>query len=174
MARPKPDKTDLLFKLADHVLTHGLNTASLRPMAAAAGTSDRMLIYHFGSKAGLIAELLHYLAEEMAVRLDAALPERRWASEAALVRDVVTLLRSDPFRAYIRVWLDIVSAAAQGQTAHRASSAAIVEMYLDWLSRRHPQGRDGAQFALTLIEGVVVMDAAGCPDVADRALRSLP
>ncbi|MFZ9395925.1 MAG: TetR family transcriptional regulator, partial [Erythrobacter sp.] len=46
----------LLPRLAAHVLAHGLAGASLRPLARAAGTSARMLIYHFGSKERLIAE----------------------------------------------------------------------------------------------------------------------
>lgn len=50
-------KQTLLPKLAAHVLRHGLGSASLRPLAKAAGTSDRMLIYHFGSKDALVAAL---------------------------------------------------------------------------------------------------------------------
>lgn len=43
-------RTELTEKALDYVLTHGLIGLSLRPLAAALGTSDRMLIYHFGSK----------------------------------------------------------------------------------------------------------------------------
>lgn len=42
----------------DYVLEHGLIGLSLRPLAAALGTSDRMLIYRFGSKDSLVAEVL--------------------------------------------------------------------------------------------------------------------
>ncbi|WP_327586934.1 TetR/AcrR family transcriptional regulator [Nonomuraea sp. NBC_00507] len=51
-------RTELTAKALDHVLTHGLIGLSLRPLAAALGTSDRMLIYHFGSKDGLITAVL--------------------------------------------------------------------------------------------------------------------
>src|SRR5690349_315476 len=37
-----------------YVLEQGLVGLSLRPLAAALGTSDRMLIYHFGSKDALV------------------------------------------------------------------------------------------------------------------------
>jgi AcrR family transcriptional regulator len=40
------------------VLEHGLIGLSLRPLAAELGTSDRMLIYHFGSKDELVADVL--------------------------------------------------------------------------------------------------------------------
>lgn len=42
----------------DYVLERGLITLSLRPLAAALGTSDRMLLYHFGSKDDLVAAVL--------------------------------------------------------------------------------------------------------------------
>ena len=52
-------KRDELAELAtDYALERGLIGLSLRPMAASIGTSDRMLIYHFGSKDALIAAVL--------------------------------------------------------------------------------------------------------------------
>ena len=48
----------LLPLLAAYVLENGLADVSLRPLAKAAGTSDRMLLYHFGSKEELVAALL--------------------------------------------------------------------------------------------------------------------
>jgi AcrR family transcriptional regulator len=48
----------LLRACTDHVLSEGLIGLSLRPMAKAVGTSDRMLIYHFGSRDGLVAAVI--------------------------------------------------------------------------------------------------------------------
>jgi len=42
----------------DYVLEHGLIDLSLRPLAAALGTSDRMLLYHFTDKYDLVATVL--------------------------------------------------------------------------------------------------------------------
>lgn len=173
MARPKPDKTTLLSALAAHVLKNGLNTASLRPMAAAAGTSDRMLIYHFGSKEALIAELLEFLAAQMASGLDAALPPTPYESDGALVKELVSLMRSDAFRPYCSVWLDIVSASVQGQEAHLEAGGKIIDTFLSWIAARHPDGVTRAPMLLTLIEGILVMDAVGRSAVADAAIEAL-
>src|ERR1700730_195414 len=48
----------LLAAVMDHVVAHGLGELSLRELAAAIGTSHRMLIYHFGSKEGLFVEVI--------------------------------------------------------------------------------------------------------------------
>jgi AcrR family transcriptional regulator len=47
----------LLAACTDHALEHGLPDR-LGPLAAAAGTSSRMLIYHFGTRDGLLREVL--------------------------------------------------------------------------------------------------------------------
>lgn len=49
---------DLAEAACDYVLEHGVIGLSLRPLAAAIGTSDRMLVYHFGSRDALVAEIL--------------------------------------------------------------------------------------------------------------------
>lgn len=48
----------LLAATVEHVARHGLADLSLRALAEAIGTSHRMLIYHFGSKEGLLAEVV--------------------------------------------------------------------------------------------------------------------
>ena len=170
MTRPGPDRSVLLDALAAHVLDHGLNTASLRPLAAAAGTSDRRLIYHFGSKDGLIAALLRHLADRMQAGLNSALPPGPFASEQDLLATVVGLMRSAPFQPYVRVWFDIVSAAAQGQVAHRAAGREILDLYRDWIADRHPDGPSAAPRLLALVEGILVLDALGQTALADAAI----
>lgn len=169
MARPKSDRQALLSALAGHVLEHGLSTASLRPMAAAAATSDRMLIYHFGSKSALITELLGFLAARMAASLDQAIPSARFATEALLVRDILRLMRSEAFQPYARIWWDIVATAAMGSQAHLQAGHAVIGLFLDWVAQRHPEGAAGAARALVLIEGSLMMDAVGHRAIADAA-----
>ncbi|MEU9149927.1 TetR/AcrR family transcriptional regulator [Streptomyces sp. NPDC048417] len=56
---PDPAKRhELLDQVRQYVIRHGLADLSLRPMAQALGTSDRMLLYYFGTKERLIADAL--------------------------------------------------------------------------------------------------------------------
>ncbi|MBO3744768.1 TetR/AcrR family transcriptional regulator [Streptosporangiaceae bacterium NEAU-GS5] len=48
----------LLDATVDYVAAHGIGDLSLRQLAAALGTSHRMLVYHFGSKEGLLVEVV--------------------------------------------------------------------------------------------------------------------
>lgn len=49
---------ELILKCLDFFLEHGLADLSLRPLAGHAGTSARMLVYHFGSREGLVMAVL--------------------------------------------------------------------------------------------------------------------
>ena len=70
---PRQDPRERLLRRAiDHIADRGLSDLSLRELAAAIGTSHRMLIHHFGSKEGLWVEVIRTV--EAAQR--AALPER--------------------------------------------------------------------------------------------------
>jgi len=55
---PSARKTELLEAAYAYVLAHGLSDLSLRPLAAAIGSSPRVLLYLFDSKEGLLQALL--------------------------------------------------------------------------------------------------------------------
>ncbi len=59
----------ILNKLANYVLAEGLSAASLRPMAKAAGISDRMLLYYFKDKADVISATLEQVSSRLVTML---------------------------------------------------------------------------------------------------------
>ena len=62
-------RAELLDLAVDHVAEHGLADLSLRPLAAAIGTSARLLVFHFGSK----DQLLNAVLARVQARLHASL-----------------------------------------------------------------------------------------------------
>jgi AcrR family transcriptional regulator len=54
----EPPRARLLAAAVGYLQAHGLGELSLRELAAAIGTSHRMLIYHFGSKEGLLVAVV--------------------------------------------------------------------------------------------------------------------
>jgi AcrR family transcriptional regulator len=65
MARPTNPhlRCRLRDQAVDYVLTHGIADLTLRPLAKALKTNARMLVYHFGSREGLMQEILAGLRE---------------------------------------------------------------------------------------------------------------
>lgn len=65
---PSARRAELLAAAYDYVLANGVADLSLRPLAASTGTSPRVLLYLFGSKDGLVREILaHARAEQRAM-----------------------------------------------------------------------------------------------------------
>jgi AcrR family transcriptional regulator len=73
MARlPNPRiRERLRDRAVGYVLSHGMGDLTLRPLAKALRTNARMLIYHFGSREGLMREILARLREREDARIQA-------------------------------------------------------------------------------------------------------
>ena len=65
MARPSNPAIHarLRDQAVDYVLSHGIADLALRPLAKSLNTNARMLVYHFGSREGLMREILAGLRE---------------------------------------------------------------------------------------------------------------
>jgi AcrR family transcriptional regulator len=161
----EPDKRQAEeARMADHVLAHGLPVATLRPLAAAAGTSDRMLIYRYGTKDALIARLLDILADRLTAMLDAA-PAPEGFTVEALAAEMAARLTQPIIAPYRAVWLELVAIAARGNPAAEAAAGRILVHFANWLAKHLPKGADNvpcdAARALAAIEGAVVISVAG-------------
>lgn len=159
------NKADLVAAMAAHVRHHGLAGASLRPLARAAGTSDRMLIYYFGNMANLIEALLTRLADEMLGAMNAILPAQPAASEAALSAEIIALYRTPTFLPYRRIWFDILSATLDDAAMHGVVARRILNGQVAWIAARLPVRTDNptaqAKAMLMMIQGALVLDLVG-------------
>ncbi|AXK43625.1 TetR/AcrR family transcriptional regulator [Erythrobacter aureus] len=167
----------LLPLLAAHVLEHGLAGASLRPLAKAAGTSDRMLIYHFGSKDALVEALLAHVAAMYAQALDMAYPSEPAASRKDCAQRLLAIARAPMFAPFLRLWWEIVAGSAKGGKAFRASASAMMDSQLAWFEAHmppdDPDPKGGARLVATLVEGALMFDALGLGDTAEAGLAAL-
>jgi len=177
MKKSDSKKQALLEKLAPYIMMHGVQSASLRPMAKHAETSDRMLIYHFGTKEALIGELLQFIADQVTEQLQAALPPEKPKSQKDALTEIVTLLRTPPMRIFMSLWFEVLSIAGKGQDRYRDIGRQIISGFLDWVESRLPDSEsdpaNSRALLLTLIEGITVMDFLDHGETADRAIETL-
>lgn len=71
----KGPRQRLLEAAIDYVARHGMSDVSLRTLAAALGTSHRMLIHHFGSKEQLWVEIVGTVEARQRALLSQILPD---------------------------------------------------------------------------------------------------
>lgn len=168
----------LVERLADHVLVHGLGSATLRPLAAAVGTSDRMLLYYFPDKAALVAAILITVAARMTVLLDAhrvAAP----LSADALHAQLLPLVLDDALWPFMQLWLEIAAHAARGDAVCRRVGEGIARGFVAWLAPQiaavtASSAQADAVRLLMSIEGGVLLKSLGLgAEVAAASLGHL-
>jgi AcrR family transcriptional regulator len=119
-------REDLLERVTDYVLENGLIGLSLRPLAAAIGTSDRMLIYHFTSRDALVSAVVARTTER-AVREVVAL------TGATTVRSGVNRLwaayRTQPLSRCLDVYCQAAATGLIGQEPYLSDARASNEVW---------------------------------------------
>ena len=108
----------LLDSAVDHVSDHGIGDLSLRSLAAALGTSHRMLIHHFGSKEGLWVAIVGEVERRQLETLVATAPDESATLGEALWRWWVHISAPE-HRPSERLFFEIY-----GRALHRNSAAA--------------------------------------------------
>jgi len=179
---PSPRRTELLDACYAYLLEHGLTGLSLRPLAAATGTSPRVLLYLFGSKDELLRQLLARARHEQVGMMTAVLREPGRANDAAhpvcaagdgfdtLVERLWAFLSAPEQRPMVRLTYEafLMSLShAPGPWAGFAGEAA--REWLDLLVRAQPPGtppalaQARATRALALIRGLL-LDLLACEE----------
>ena len=120
-------RDDLTEAATDYVLAHGLIGLSLRPLAAGLGTSDRMLIYHFGSKDELVAAVLEKSNERSMAMINAMAPS---SSLPHSVHDLWATYTQDQVQRCQRMY---VEAAALGLFGREPYASSIRDSNAVWL-----------------------------------------
>jgi AcrR family transcriptional regulator len=153
--RPVTGREALLARAIGHFAEHGVGDTSLRALAGATGTSHRMLIYHFGSRDGLLAAVVDSV--EQGAR----------DSLALMVEEALT--DPDPFDAGLRYWhlvteealvygplfFELTSHAMLGLPYAADLRTGLVTSWLDaltsmWTARGVPKREARAQASLDL------------------------
>jgi AcrR family transcriptional regulator len=176
MARP-PDperRARTLAKAADYVLANGLEGLSLRPLAAALGTSTRMLLYDFESKEKLIDEVLAEIRGRLAGLL-AELQARPATGSAETLAAVWEWVSADERVPFMRVFFQAYVDALAHPESYAGRGRPMVGDWLEFLgSQWRPRPLDPASATLfvAVIRGLL-LDRLSAPDPerTDHALR---
>jgi AcrR family transcriptional regulator len=118
----------LLAKAMGHVAAHGLSDLSLRELAAAVGTSHRMLIYHFGSREGLVAAIVASMEAQQRAAMEAL------AEASQTPRQVIEAqweqLTDPALRPFVALFFEVLALAVH----HRPGTEGFLDQLTDpWI-----------------------------------------
>jgi AcrR family transcriptional regulator len=137
-----PRKRELLAAAYRYALGNGLADMSLRPLAKEIGSSPRVLLFLFGSKEGLIRELLAQ-AREDELRYLEKLRDSRGAHAA--VREVWSWLAAPAHRPLLTLWVEGYARSLLADAGPWAGFGRdTVSDWLELLAERQPADSRGA------------------------------
>jgi AcrR family transcriptional regulator len=161
---PEPERKEaLLARAVDYVFAEGLEGLSLRPLATALGTSARVLMYHFGSKEELVAEVVTAargrLIEELPGLAGASL-EEAW--------ERISAPHMEPY------WRFSGQVLALGLAEESAYSQNLPGIVHDWLAVMPAEPEGLGTLAVAAFRGLMIdLLVTGERERADAAVRLL-
>jgi AcrR family transcriptional regulator len=182
---PQPDRREpksrgkrqaLIAGIADILLAEGVAQIPLRELAAALGTSDRMLLYYFDDKADLVRSSLQEVSSRLALALEPSSPVAR-RPPGSVFEVAVARFGAPAMSPFMAVWADIAARSARGEEPFRSFARGAVEGWLQWLDDRldvadPAERRDVAAAILAAVEGARLLGASA-PGAAHRAAAVL-
>jgi AcrR family transcriptional regulator len=157
MARP-PDlerRQELLDLVVKECAERGIGDRSLRDVAAAVGTSHRMLLHHFGSR----NELLLAIVDEVERRQRALLPELP-IEPAAAIAAMWADLRRPELRPFERLFFECYARGVQGEQPFARMLPGAVEAWLADVAAADPAL---VRLGLAVMRGLL-LDLVGTDD----------
>jgi len=164
-----------LQRLADHLLGAGLARSSLKSLAAAAGTSDRMLLYYFADKDELLTAVLGEVAGRMLPLLEDGGAGAAPRPYEVLLTELGQVLARPDIRPFMRLWLELAAFAARGEQPHLTIAGLMADSFSAWILARlaTAPGEDRAALAarlLATVDGSALLSAVGREAMAEAAV----
>jgi len=161
---PSARQEELLERAYDHALEHGLAELSLRPLAAAIGSSPRVLLYLFGSKDGLLRSLLARARSDELALLDHVRRHGGRGNLAAVVQTTWEWLSAPEHHSLLTLWAE---AYARSLTEPDGPWAGFARQTVDdWLAvlaasqspkqRRSQAGTAERTLSLSVLRGALL------------------
>jgi len=169
-------RDELLRRVTAVVAREGLGDRSLRDVAAQAGTSHRMLLYHFGSRAGLVAAIVAQMEADQ-VRL---LRELATGTESPqdLIRALWEELTRPEVLPFVRLFLETVALTSRGPGDDLTAPwvDATTDLAVRWDLEVDPAV---TRLGVAVVRGLLVdvLGGGSIPDATEaleRFLASLP
>jgi AcrR family transcriptional regulator len=164
--------------LVAHVLATGLARTGVRQLAAAAGISDRMLLYYFDDKAEVMRAVMRRLIAGLSAELAILVPETPRLSTLELVRRASAMTIGPEMAPFMRLWIEILAEAARGEAPYVEIAWEIAAGFTDWiLSRLEPvPGADMRALAsavLAMLDGLALLGVCAPKSEVEAAARAL-
>jgi AcrR family transcriptional regulator len=149
-------------RLTDIALADGLSELVLLRAAKRLATSDRMLVYYFGTKSEIIHAVLTCISQRQSAML-AARSSGGPRSAKRVFEKAWTIVSDPKFVPFMRVWTEVVSRGSRGEEPYKTFGEQAISSWLAWLETRlaMPPGKARGRHAaaiLTILFGATLLE----------------
>jgi AcrR family transcriptional regulator len=172
-------RQQLLDAAIEYTAEHGISDLSLRSLAAALGTSHRMLIFHFGSREGLWVEIARTVDRRQREQLR-GFPADPGQPLGELMRAWWKHFSAPALWSYERLFFELYGQALQGRPHTAGFLDGIIDDWLDPLLAAtvargipEPQARAHLRLGIAVTRGLLLdLLATGDTEAADQAMAA--
>lgn len=171
------DRDDMLQAAMRLVLADGLAALTFSRVAAEVGTSDRMVVYYFPTKADLVVGVVSSLGTQLQATLEVAFgPHPLDADE--LMRRAWPVLNTGDATVMFDRFFEILGSAIAGRAPYTDLAPALLNGWIDWLAERvraptRPQRRAVAASIVARLDGLLLVQRISGAPTARAAAREL-
>ena len=162
-------------QLGEHLLATGLSRTSVRQLAAAAGISDRMLLYYFTDKSEALSEAMGHVAGRLGGWLDAAMPFGLRLPPDRLLAATARIVTEPEVRPFMALWMEGIAAAGRGEAPYAEIAGQVTGGFLTWIDARLDLAMDVDKrratvgLILATVDGLALLEVGAGPETARLA-----
>jgi AcrR family transcriptional regulator len=171
------DRDEMLEAAIRLVLADGVSALTFGRVAAEVGTSDRMVVYYFPTKAELIVGVVTAIGAQLQATLEVAFgPDPLDADE--LMRRAWPVLASERAAGIFSRFFEVIGLSLAGQAPYTVLAPALLDGWIDWLAARVDAPTPARQRAIAAsivarLDGLLLLQSVSGPRTARAAAREL-
>ena len=168
-------RQDYTHHIAQATLASSIKEMSLKKMATAAGTSDRMLMHYFKDKQDIETAVLTAISQELIELLQQPDLKLEFTAFVRFLRQAIDEPRIKP---YLNLWFEITHLATRQGEPYTSITRTIGESFDNWIKQIYvpAEGEDVEQQTALLFvftEGLVVLNKIGLQERMDAAVEAM-
>ncbi|MCM3004801.1 TetR/AcrR family transcriptional regulator [Priestia koreensis] len=174
MKKGEKRKQELVEGMASYILLNGIQSASLRNLAKATGTSDRMLLHYFKDKEELLTVVLSSISQKLILMLDNTEIEK--TSFSSVVTYLYRMMKEPEVSPYMKLWLELIAMASKKEdpfySIAREICNSFYEFYRDVIQIENGLSKEQmTALALVVVEGIALLEAMDCDHLILEAIE---
>jgi len=151
-------RDELIARSLDYFLQHGVAELSLRPLARQIGTSARLIIYHFGSKDGLITAVMEEVRNDLQKSFAGIVTEIQKRSTVGIMLEFWNRMIDETHSGYVRLLFEVQVLAMQNPSKYASYLGQTSSSWLDIIEsslRPSEENRVIATMCAAVIDGLL-------------------